>query len=171
MTADWDNLLIFDACRSDLFEENHTLPGKLKRVSLGAGDSPEFMEKQFSGSYPDTVYVTGNPFAVELDAGTFHAVINLFESGWNEELETVLPDAVTDAGLEAAGEYPEKRLILHYMQPHFPFIGEQGRSLDTGNISGDTVDETLSDDRPGIWTQLQKRKTRSLFCSGLLVSS
>jgi len=160
MDADWDNLLIFDACRYDLFANDCSLPGELRRIDTGAGDSPEFMDRHFDGEYHDTVYITSNPYAVDLDPGTFHAVVNLFEDCWDHEAETVPPEVITDAGLEATETYPNKRLILHYMQPHFPFIGQQARSMDTGNISGDVVGEEVTDEnRPGIWSQLQRGQT------------
>lgn len=29
---------------------------------------------------------------------------------------------MTDAVIEAAGRFPNKRLVAHYMQPHYPFV-------------------------------------------------
>ena len=35
----------------------------------------------------------------------------------------VLPDTVRNAAIEAYQQYPNKRLIVHFMQPHGPFVG------------------------------------------------
>ncbi|MDG5776143.1 hypothetical protein VB773_02085 [Haloarculaceae archaeon H-GB2-1] len=32
MAEEWDNLVILDACRYDVFEEMHTFPGTLKPI-------------------------------------------------------------------------------------------------------------------------------------------
>jgi hypothetical protein len=33
-----------------------------------------------------------------------------------------------EAALKAGKRYPTKRLVVHFMQPHYPFVGEFGRS-------------------------------------------
>jgi hypothetical protein len=35
-------------------------------------------------------------------------------------------EVVTEAALEAAEWYPNERLIVHYLQPHAPYIGPTG---------------------------------------------
>jgi hypothetical protein len=57
----------------------------------------------------------------------FHDVIDLWKDSWHEELRTVHPEVVTKAAIEAKERYPNKRLFVHYLQPHYPFIGETGR--------------------------------------------
>jgi hypothetical protein len=46
---------------------------------------------------------------------------------WNKDFDdaagTVLPESMVDAAIEANKEYPHKRLIIHFMQPHGPFVG------------------------------------------------
>jgi hypothetical protein len=37
-----------------------------------------------------------------------------------------MPDVVTEAARAAAEEYPNKRLIIHYLQPHAPYVGPTG---------------------------------------------
>lgn len=128
---DWDTLVILDACRYDLFEEVMDLPGQLqKRESRGASTT-EFLKANFAGAtLLDSVYVTANPqlYRHETIVGSprFHDVINVWrEEGWDETHGTVLPETVTEYALDAAEEYPNKRLIVHYMQPHYPFIGSE----------------------------------------------
>jgi hypothetical protein len=44
-------------------------------------------------------------------------------------LEIAHPETVTTAAVDAHSRFPNKRVIVHYMQPHIPFIGEYGRKL------------------------------------------
>lgn len=147
---DWDNLIILDACRYDYFSEQNHLEGELTKFSSAASQSWEFMEKNFQGRrLHDTVYVTANPFAPRLDESIFHSLVNLLTE-WDENKQTVLPDTVIENALEADQEYPQKRLIIHFMQPHYPFLGPTGESI---NHRGYDTDNT----EPNIWEILQWR--------------
>lgn len=124
---DWDNLIILDACRYDTFKHHSTLPGRLeKRVSRGAC-TLEFLRGNFRDrDLTHTVYVTGNPqiheYWDELQP-RLHDIIDLWDSDhWDDEYNTVLPETVTEHAMKAAADYPDKRLVIHYMQPHFPFV-------------------------------------------------
>lgn len=129
---DWDTLVLLDACRYDVFAEENTLDGSLaSRIAQGRM-SWEFMEANFVGrELHDTVYVTANPYVVNLDDGIFHAIVDdPLTEHWDEEVETVRPENVTDVAIDVHKRYPKKRLIVHYMQPHTPYIGETGRKID-----------------------------------------
>jgi hypothetical protein len=134
MNEDWDNLLILDACRYDMFTDRIDLEGTLEsRISMGS-TSEEFMERNFVGEqFHDTVYVNANPYIPKLglDDDTFHAVVDCLDD-WDIELETVPPEPVARAARNAHERYSDKRLIIHFMQPHAPFIGEYGREMDNG---------------------------------------
>lgn len=130
--ADWDTLVILDGCRYDLFEARSELPGTLtKQYSQGSG-TVEFLKANANGrDLRDTVYVTSNPmlyrFSEKIGAN-FHDVINVWqEDGWADEYRTVLPETMNDYARQAAEKYPNKRLVVHYIQPHYPFIGPFGR--------------------------------------------
>lgn len=132
MDEDWDTLILLDACRYDMFAERVPFDGELQsRISRGS-TSEEFLRQNFEGGqHHDTVYVNANAYfpRVGLDQdGTFHAVIDLLDK-WDEELEIVHPETVTQAAKEAHERYPDKRVIVHYMQPHIPFIGDRGRKI------------------------------------------
>lgn len=132
MEEDWDTLILLDACRYDLFADVVELEGRLEsRISLGS-TSEEFLDQNFgNGSYHDTVYVNSNGYLpkLELDRdGTFHTVVDTL-SDWDDDLETVHPKTVADAARDAHERYPNKRVIVHFMQPHIPFITAQGREL------------------------------------------
>ncbi|MDZ7731079.1 MAG: hypothetical protein U5K37_09370 [Natrialbaceae archaeon] len=73
--------------------------------------------------------VTANPHTGKLADDVFHAVEMLHIERWNDEYETVLPEAVLEEALEAHDRYPRKRLIVHFMQPHRPYLGPTGQQL------------------------------------------
>jgi hypothetical protein len=152
---DWDNLVILDACRFDMFEEQSHMQGDLQRRRSLGSESWEFLRKNFAGEEcHDTVYVTANPHAPKLPDGTFHAVVDLLEDGWDPEQRTVLPETMVVAARQAAEQYPDKRLLIHFMQPHFPFIGDAGRRLEHGGIERSSADDDGNSKRH-VWGSLR----------------
>lgn len=129
MTEEWDNLIILDACRYDYFEKQHSIPGTLKVKTSRGNKRWEFMQENFAGrQFHDTVYITANPFVTRLDDDTFYAVDTLSEY-WDNEIGTIHPEDVSSVALEANQRYPNKRLIIHFMQPHRPYLGEMAQRL------------------------------------------
>lgn len=153
MAQDWDNLFILDACRYDLFEAHHEFPGTLSKVRSAGSHSREFITENFVGAtHHDTVYVSGNPFASVINENVFHAIINLFDDRWDDKVLTVRPESVVEATIRARQEYPEKRIISHFMQPHFPFLGERGQQITAGGVTGHIVGNNKIDTTsPSIW--------------------
>ncbi|QHS18268.1 hypothetical protein GWK26_02850 [haloarchaeon 3A1-DGR] len=132
MDEDWDTLILLDACRYDMFKERVPFNGELEsRISLGS-TSEEFLRQNFEdGQYHDTVYVNANVYFSKLGLDqdeTFHDVIDLLDD-WDEDLEIAHPETVTEAAKRAHEQYPNKRIIVHYMQPHIPFIGDRGLEI------------------------------------------
>ena len=88
----------------------------------------EFLLENFR-NYPvpyrlkDIVYVAANPFVSLLLSNKFHQIYPVWEYGWDENLGTVPPVNVVKDSLKASKKHPDKRLIIHFMQPHAPFLG------------------------------------------------
>jgi len=145
----WDNLLILDACRYDDFAELHDLPGDLESRESRGSHTVEFLRGNFSGrELLDTVYVTASPqfYFKGIDA-RFHAVENVWDDdGWDEDAGTVRPETMADRAEAAAERYPEKRLIVHLVQPHYPFLD------DDELFGGRLRDPTATD----IWGELME---------------
>jgi len=156
MEEDWDNLIILDACRYDLFEEVNSIDGELTSVISGDSSTSGFLKHNFGDEYfADTVYVSANPQVQRHEVGRrFHDCIRLWETEWDNKLNTVPPENVTNAAIKVQQKYPNKRLIIHYIQPHYPFIGELGQTIEQGSITGDGV---VKKDRSigSIWDQLE----------------
>ena len=129
MAQDWDNLLILDACRADYFEDQHNFKEQSQRVISPGKMSWEFMEEIFQDKeFHDTIYVTSNPFATRLSEDTFFKTLYLIDE-WDDEIGTVHPEDVVEATTEVHEKYPNKRLILHFMQPHRPYLGPTAEEL------------------------------------------
>lgn len=129
INEDWDNLFILDACRYDYFADQNTINGELKPVTSRGSTSWEFMEGNFvDQNIHDTVYVTANPYVERLSDDVFFTVENVLDR-WNEDLATVLPADIVNAAIDAHAQYPHKRLIVHFMQPHLPWLGSTARQI------------------------------------------
>lgn len=149
MAEDWDNLIILDACRYDDFQQLNNLPGNLESRIAKAADSKGFVIKNFCGrELHDTVYVTANPHIKYIDDDVFHAVVDEPIDQWDSSTMCVKPASVTEAAKRAHDKYPNKRLIIHYMQPHDPPLGPTAEELaDEMDIIG-AVPERVSRDHP-----------------------
>jgi hypothetical protein len=161
---DWDTLFILDGCRYDLFEAVYesgiNLEGILeKKISKGSG-SPEFLRQNFQGSYfNDIIYVTANPFVKrELDDPFFHTE-HVWLDGWDHDEATVLPSTMIERTRALLHEFPNKRYILHFMQPHHPFVGETKIEDDSGFVGA--IAKSTGDKVPDVeyvWEKLRRGK-------------
>lgn len=157
---EWDNLIILDACRYDLYQK---VQGEgSHRITLGSG-SPEFIRKTFSErNFEDTVCITANPHYASSDLSqrketfndltgksaddvfyeTFMPFTN--DEDWDEKIGTVRPEPVVRDALTAERLFPEKRKIIHFMQPHHPFIPANLNEPGFADMfSGSTEDDSI----------------------------
>lgn len=128
--GDWDYLFLLDACRADVFKSVSDLPGETSTIKTGAAMTVEWLERHVAGtSLHDTVYITGNPQVTthqsRLDP-EFHAHV-IVDSDHPAGVAT--PEAIASAARAAEREYPQKRLLVHFVQPHIPYLGRTGREL------------------------------------------
>jgi hypothetical protein len=125
---EWDVLVVLDACRADLLRA--VAPDVVEEVrtvrSVGSSSS-EWLVNTFR-DHPETgqtVMVTGNTWTDRyLDADAFAVLDEVWKYAWDDDLGTVPARAVTDRGIVAAREHDPERLVVHYMQPHHPFVAD-----------------------------------------------
>lgn len=157
MKEGWNTLIILDGCREDLFREVVDISefdSYEIRTSAGSATN-EWVERNFDGqALTDTVYVTGNPVVSREVQTAFHAFIEVWRDGFDRELGTVPPDQVTEAAIEAQQEYPDKRLIVHYLQPHYPFIGYPELQYSTFEATGEMAVESANKGASDVWDAL-----------------
>lgn len=167
MEEDWDVLVVLDAAGHDLFRsqvgEFGIDPERVERRTSRGSATPQFLVENFPGEYPDTVYVTGNPM-VDIHAGdAFHDLVSVWKTDWDDEENTVLPGVVRDAAFAAAERYPDKRLVVHFMQPHWPFVGHDLTDEVVGfGATRVRADESLADevddDEANLWDLVEAGK-------------
>lgn len=123
----WDILIVLDACRYDYFVKLNPFKGRLIKLEVESSDTLQWLTMNFPDKYP-YIYVSANPYCNSkikvgsfLGAEHFKKVVDVWKFGWSEELMTVPPQRVTIATLLYI---KRERVIIHYMQPHFPSIGK-----------------------------------------------
>lgn len=155
---DWDILIILDACRVDLFAEvapkyDYLESGSINRITSVASRTDGWMENTFTADHEDqiqnTIYVSGNPHTQShIDQSMFRRVDEVWRYGWDEDVGTVPPRPITDRGITHWHNRMPERMLLHYMQPHIPFIGAGLRSkLNPDQFGQERFDDT--------WLQLE----------------
>ena len=150
---EWDVLVVLDACRADLLRSvapDIDFLDAVETVRSVGSSSSEWLQNTFPG-HPETartVMVTGNTWTDRyLDADEFAALDEVWKYAWDDDLGTVPAPAVTDRAIAAARERDPDRLVVHYMQPHHPFVpdpidGDDGLAR-TGSYSN-TVNPWVS---------------------------
>jgi len=157
MDEDWDNLIILDACTYELFEQTVTMEGDLRKVVSAGSGTGEFLYRSLSErDLSDTVYVTATPGIEHVREHTtidLFDVVSVWKDRWDDELETVHPSAMVEETKAVYEQHPDKRIIAHFIQPHYPFIGETGQEISHRTLlakQSDTDEETES-----VWTKLR----------------
>jgi hypothetical protein len=156
---DWDLLIILDACRVDtiqeISDEYHFLPDSIPSITSVAGDSPKWLANTFNEEWISDInrtgYISANPHTRRVLGDTMDGLFTevggpedrlsdfeyfapIWETDWDEELETVPARAVTDHLIQFYRSQPSKRTIAHYMQPHFPSVPSPiGEGMDIEN--------------------------------------
>lgn len=178
----WDMVIVLDGCRTDLLAEiasEYDFINDIEtRWSVGS-HSREWLTNTFTESYRDeieeTTLVTGNPhtqtvfrdrtfppketipFAslnwstVEKDA--FNEVFSHWESHRTDGYG-VLPRPITDRAISEGRSGDTERLIVHYMQPHIPYIGtavDSNRELTSAEKDGWRAVKNGTAHRSDVW--------------------
>lgn len=125
----WDLLVVLDACRWDLMAEidgEYVFVNRDTTYSVGSS-SGEWTVKNFDERYADemarTALVTGNPYSEShLDEDDFLLLDEVWRYAFDEELRTIPADAMTDRAIAVGRKRQPDRQIVHYMQPHHPFV-------------------------------------------------
>lgn len=139
---DWDVFVVLDACRFDLFEQfapEHPLYGEFRsvapRYSCGSSTAEWIVktcaranDEQLAG----TAYVHANGKINSTDRGEnpegdidlsrFDTVEDVSAYAHRSDLGTTPPEPVTNAAIRTHRADPDRRLLVHYVQPHVPFI-------------------------------------------------
>jgi len=115
LSADWDSLIILDACRYDIFSEYVDLPGKTEWRYSRAGTTTEFLRANFGNKQiHDTIYITTN---------TWIFMLNDLNAEFFLTLHAEDDEAAVEIVSEKYEDYKNKRFIVHLTSPHHPYTG------------------------------------------------
>ncbi|RJS97461.1 sulfatase-like hydrolase/transferase [Halococcus sp. IIIV-5B] len=127
-------LIVLDACRYDVFKRLHSrfITGDLQRVWASGRWTAEYAARTWT-EYYDLTYINSMPvnsdFYFEL-RGKSHrpsehieTLVHVWEDGWDPERGTVPAETMTDTALGYASQMDDIGLVVHYAQPHVPYIG------------------------------------------------
>jgi hypothetical protein len=156
LEADWDLLVVLDACRADLFAEVVEI-GDYDRIHAGetrqspASATNEWLEVLFDGAddavLSSLTYVSGNPYTEQvLDADRFAMVDDVWSYAWDDDLGTIPPERITDRAIAVGREHDPERTIVHYMQPHFPSLAEESEGVAL---------DAFGDEQIPVWNELR----------------
>ncbi|WP_424017681.1 hypothetical protein ACOZ4N_17690 [Halorientalis pallida] len=134
---DWDVLVVLDACRYDLFEAfapKHDVYDSFESVTsyYSVASSTKFwvrrtFDERFSNTISKTHYVSGMGYADQLNSSRLQQLDHVWRYAELPEAGSTRPEAVTDAGVQAIRNDEAERVIIHYAQPHAPFLHCLGR--------------------------------------------
>lgn len=143
--SEWDVLILLDGCRVDVLsamQEEYAFVDTVESFdSLGSSTS-EWMAATFDGvaasELRQTAYICANPFSRRfLASSDFYTLDEVWQYAWDEKLGTVPPRPVTDRTISVARSRNPERILVHYLQPHVPFIGSLGSTpLNIANFGG-----------------------------------
>lgn len=172
---DWKYLIVLDACRYDFFEKiyKNYLSGRLEKVRSPGSATPEWLDNVFGGKiWRNIVYVSANPYISSVTISrkmknlqynlrkhfAFYKIIKVWDFGWNNELGTVHPKEVNKVAFIASRLYKNKKLIIHYMQPHAPYLSlvNKGIKIENKTIKKSIKEKIKSFIRWKIATKLYK---------------
>lgn len=129
----WDVLVILDACRYDLFTEvasdyEFVVDGEVGSIWSAGSTSDEWLQSNFSPdvTHDNVAMISGNPFTDNLDSSGIDYLDEVWRDSWDEDLHTIRPRPITERAVRYARDHDYKRLVIHYMQPHAPFLENPG---------------------------------------------
>jgi len=126
-------IIVLDACRYDYFYSLYSnyLEGNLEKVWSSGNRTPQWVPRTWDKKY-DLTYISASSYPVTTKSWNhlresfnpnrkFRDTIPVFEK--DEIISTVAPEIVTDVALKYLSNVNNPRAVVHYLQPHSPYIG------------------------------------------------
>jgi hypothetical protein len=125
--TDWKLAILIDSCRYDIFKE---VCGKtlgytdVKPACSHCSGTREFMQNHLNRDYIDIVYINHTVSISRWIPNTkFFRLVNVWDTHWDyKKWGTIMPWDMADVAIEFLARYPDKRLMLHFVQAHPPYL-------------------------------------------------
>lgn len=181
---DWDALIVLDACRVDSLREvadEYDFIEEVDSIWSVGSQSAEWIANTFKEERIDevanTTYIASNGYSESVltnhdypprnntipadfsswsvvEDRDFASIEKVWKEYHDEIYRVVLPKTITDHAIRAARERPTDRLVVHYLQPHRPYIGaayREGREPTELERKGYELLETGDADRENVY--------------------
>lgn len=115
-------MIVLDACNWRVLSSIRP-HWNVKVVRSRGSCTTEWLEGSFTKPLKDVLYVSSNPYTYVLKdfRKKFKRVVDLCLTCWDEKLQTVRPRTV-NLFVKEKLILNETKIIVHYMQPHVPFL-------------------------------------------------
>lgn len=131
---DWDLIVVLDACRWDAL--NDAMKIDVPKVKSVGTSTPDWIEKVWCQDEPDfrdVDYISGNATTTAAGEEDFYGDADLFEHTryceawrWFRDDHVGVPRPVSLYRLARRYDPP---MVVHFVQPHIPFVGDFGMYL------------------------------------------
>ena len=157
-SKEWDICIVLDGCRYDLASNTAIEYDYVKNIqciysvdSMTGQWTHKTFNPKYSSEMSDCIYISANPYTgMILDKRSFQHLELVYEYGWSQKDGTVPPRPVTERGIDLVRKNPNSRFIIHYLQPHVPFLNwEHRKPVQKGNFGGEKVPDTWDRLRQG----------------------
>lgn len=144
MEQNWDVLIVLNAPRYDYFKAVYSkfFGGDLRAVRSCGSATPEWFYNNFvDNHYSDVVYISANPYINSKTCTRSYArgirrkliqfcakhhvgrVVDAWMKALDEKTGYITPEKTTIEALKTISRTRgDKRFVIHYIQPHIPFI-------------------------------------------------
>jgi hypothetical protein len=140
----------------------------LKKAISPAISTLEWLDETFKNKKcDDIIYITSNPLVnprgvyitknIRFDGSKyFKRVIDIWDLDWDDNLNTVHPKKVTQAALASIDINPKNRFIVHYMQPHTPYIYYAEKDIKNGKKNVVKTRRNRKENKKGLKNEFKK---------------
>jgi len=157
---EWDMLIVLDACRFDLFKEvapNYDYIERIDNRSSVDTMTPVWMEKTFTENTrsvtQNTYYLCANPASDEmLSDSWFETLDEIWRYEWDDQVGNVRAESVTKRAITVGREQQPNKLLVHYNQPHWPFIPD----METSDGQGIQLSQFGEHQEHRVWERLRR---------------
>lgn len=174
LNREWDNLIVLDCCRYDDFEKVNWLEGKLEKIWSKGGQTVDWFRGTFEPRmYDGIVYYSANPHISKQKLPEYHEGVGFHEhylvlSNKIKRPKVGFPEDINGIVFDTYNKYPDKRKVIHYMQPHTPFLvgklknkgnGTLARMFYKGQVSMEDIKEGYRENTKHVLTYAEKLLT------------
>lgn len=149
LAVDWNVLIVLDACRGDFFRK--LIPRTRTVRSLGRSTA-EWLGRftallEHDLGQKDLLWFNANPVVDrDLRKGTALNIrtVKIWKTAWSKHgslgIPSVHPESVNEAVASHLTRYGQPdRMVVHYLQPHSPYIGRRQLPLSVWSLNPDAL--------------------------------